>query len=237
MLTSLLERSPLLRGMLDFAFPPLCAGCGEFCEHPHALCEPCLETVDWLEKPTYLFPEALTTDINEPAPSPLPVFAAGDYSGPLRETVLQVKFHHVTAPLELLAQRLFDKLGADLVKLRPTHLLPIPLHPSREYARGFNQARLFAERLAVHLELPVENDLLYRRRKRRPQSRLSETSRAANIRGVFEVDPGPALDSSTARFVLVDDVVTSGHTILEAERTLRTAGYTVVAVAAVARTL
>jgi len=237
MLTSLIKRYPLLRGMLDFAFPPLCAGCREFCENPYALCEKCLETIDWLQKPTYLFPVASTTDIDEPAPSPLPVFAAGDYSGPLRETVLQVKFHHVTAPLELLAERLFEKLGADITKLHPTHLLPIPLHPSREYTRGFNQARLLAECLAPLFELPIEDHLLFRTGKRRPQSRLSETRRAANIRGVFEVVVLPTPAPSSARFVLVDEVVTSGHTILEAERTLRAAGYSVVAVAAVARTL
>jgi len=237
MLTSLVERSPLLRGMLDFAFPPLCAGCREFCESPDALCSHCLETINWLARPTYVFPEVLSVSIDDPTPPSIPVFASGDYSGPLRETILQVKFHHVTAPLGLLAKKLVGEFGKAIVAGHPTHLIPLPLHPTREYARGFNQAMLFAAQLGALLELPVAADLLYRTARRRPQSRLSEARRAANIRGVFGLDPDCSLDPQSSRLILVDDVVTSGHTILEAERTLRASGFTTVAITAIARTL
>jgi ComF family protein len=237
MLTALVERFPLVRGLLDFVFPPLCAGCESFYDNPDGLCEACTEVIDWLDSPTYVYPSPIAGQDEPETPEPLPVFAAGNYIDPLRQVIIQLKFHGVVSPLDLLSTKLAESFDKDIAKLKPTCLVPIPLHQSREYVRGYNQAHLLAEKLSGRLDLPVADGLLFRAEKRRPQARLSESRRAANIRGVFDIDPDSQVDPTTSRLVLVDDVVTSGHTVLEAERTLRAAGYTVVGVASIARKL
>ena len=191
--------------MLDFAFPPLCAGCGSFCEEDSAICETCRTEIDWLSRPTYLFPAA-TGDEGKMRPrESLPVFAAGDYVDPLRQLIIQIKFRSVLRPVGFLAKRIADEFGDDLADFRPTHLLPVPLHPTREYSRGYNQAWLLANDLSAVLEVPVESDLLCRVRQRRPQARLSEARRAANIRGVFTVNESCEVDPNSARIILIDD--------------------------------
>gem|GEM_PF-99035 len=237
MLTELIERFPLLRGLLDFAFPPLCSGCGEFCEHPSSVCEKCLAQIEWFDKPFVLgeFGVAAWEEAALRDPGLLPLFAAGDYVDPLKRVIIDLKFKGVTSSVFLLAGKLAEIHEDEVRKLKPDILVPIPLHPSREHHRGYNQATLLADELAVLLEIPVREDLLLRIRKGRPQAKLSESKRAKNIKGVFAIDR--EYDSEGLNVILVDDVVTSGRTILEAKVTLERSGCTVVGCMAIAHGL
>jgi ComF family protein len=162
------------------------------------------------------------------------LFAFGDYSGTLRETIIQFKFKGVTSPAGFVAGAVCERFGRAILGLGAYKLVPIPLHSGREHSRGYNQARLFADQLANRLGLPVTNDILRRVMRRKPQARLSEVERIRNIRGVFSVADNPP---ETERIILVDDVVTSGSTVLEAKRVLQDAGYVVPAVIAMAHGL
>lgn len=104
---------------------------------------------------------------------------------------------------------------------RPDALVPVPLHPSRERFRGFNQARILALRLGRMTGLPVA-ELLIRKRRSAPQARRSRAQRSGRLAGIFELAPEAWLDS--ARIVLIDDVWTTGETLSACARTLRNAG-------------
>jgi len=239
MLTALLDRWPTLRGFFDFVYPPLCSGCGAYTEAIGSICDRCLERIDWLD---YLIP---LTDIDfrpgaaaDTGSTPsFPLFAAGDYSDPLSQIIINFKFKSITVPADLIAARVVDMFGEKIRKLTPAVLLPIPLHPSREYVRDYNQAAVFASVLASRLNFSVNEAVLYRVKKRRPQSKLKKHQRLANIRAVFEADPLTENDQSVNRVILVDDVVTSGQTMFEARRTLMRAGYQVVGAIAMAHAI
>ena len=111
--------------------------------------------------------------------------------------------------------------------------MPVPLARGRERERGFNQAALVAERLALALGVPLRARWLVRARATRPQTDLGAAERRANVRGAF------AADTSVAgrHVVVVDDVLTTGATAAECARTLRAAGAARVGVLAVARVL
>ncbi|UCF05746.1 MAG: ComF family protein [bacterium] len=90
-------------------------------------------------------------------------------------------------------------------------LVPVPLHPSRQRKRGFNQAALLAREVAAALGLSVESDTLRRVRRTKPQSKLETSRRVENVSGAFGLDfPGPLEGRD---LVLVDDIVTTGNTI------------------------
>jgi ComF family protein len=167
-----------------------------------------------------------TDDSSEP--DSFPLFAAGDYSDRLKQVVINFKFKGITAPADMVAGRVIEAYGDKIRKLAPAVLVPIPLHPSREYVRGYNQATIFATGLARRLDFGIDDTLLYRIKKRRPQSKLRKRQRAANIRSVFEVEWSSPADRPMDRVILVDDVVTSGQTMFEARRCLIRAGYRVV---------
>ena len=239
MLTALLSRYQLLQGLLDFIFPPLCSGCGSYTEAPGGVCEGCLEAIDWFKEPFCLADVNFAAGEEDPASGPklsFPLFTGGNYTAPLKQIIINYKFRSATACIGLLAGRIVDQFSVKLCKFKPAMLVPIPLHPSREYRRGYNQATLFARELGRLLEMPVDEEILVRAKKRKPQARLREPERARNIRDVFSVSTGRT-EESTLGVIIVDDVVTSGQTALEARKTLDRAGYTVVAAISIAHGL
>ncbi|MBN1212678.1 MAG: ComF family protein [candidate division Zixibacteria bacterium] len=225
---------------LDFLFPPLCLGCGEYNSGKIDICDDCLEAIDRYENPFCLNCRAEITSENAACTicgeGAFLMFAWGNYIDPLKQVIIQYKFKEITSPSRIIAGAVCEQFGLLIKSLEADMLIPIPLHPSREYYRGYNQATLFAERLGEFLDIEVDDTILYRTEKRRPQARLNEYRRMRNIRGVFSVETG--LDNTNGRKVLlVDDVVTSGATVYEARRTLQKAGFSVTGVIAMAHGL
>ncbi|MEO0795076.1 MAG: ComF family protein [Verrucomicrobiota bacterium] len=102
------------------------------------------------------------------------------------------------------------------------YLIPIPLHPSRERERGFNQSRLIADQMEAVSDCQVI-DCLERVKFTQTQTRLDRAQRKANLRGAFALKKRTKLDPD-ARYVLVDDVFTTGSTLNSAARVLLRAG-------------
>ncbi len=234
MLSSLTDKSPLLKGLLDFVFPPLCLGCGAFNPHHAAVCEGCLQSIDTYDHPICLscfelIPDAKGCPICRD--KYVPLFAYGNYASPLQEIIIRFKFKGITTPAALFAPLLYEQFQKQLQSLKAEMLIPVPLYPSREKHRGYNQAALFAEQLAELLDLPVRKDIIFRVEKRKPQAKLKFERRVENIKGAFTVAEEA---ENSERVILVDDVVTSGATATEARNELEKAEYKVCAVVAIA---
>ena len=132
---------------------------------------------------------------------------------------------------------------ADLMRAQPARMaalaaadrvLPLPLATGRLAERGYNQALELARRLVPRRRLAT--GLLQRVRETAPQSALPLSERTGNLRQAFAVPPGRAATIRGRRFVLVDDVMTSGATLHEAARALRRAGAASVSAVVLART-
>ena len=114
-------------------------------------------------------------------------------------------------------------------------MLPVPLHPARLRERGFNQALLIARACFPQYRSRLEPALLRRQRHTRPQSQLSGHERRTNLGGAFTfVAPSRVRGR---RVLLVDDVFTTGSTVQECSRVLRTAGAARIEVFTLARSL
>lgn len=228
------------RAFLDFLFPPLCLGCGRFNKSRIDICDDCLKAIDKFQYPFCLNCSKEIIDeikCNICGEEAFILFAWGNYIDPLKQIIIQYKFKDITTPAILIAGAVCLKYKDRLERLKADLLVPIPLHPGREYFRGYNQATLFARQLEEKLGIPAEDTILFRVKKRKPQSRLNEYQRKRNIKGVFKVADEPDIPADKRRIILVDDVVTSGATVSEARKTLESAGFKVVGVIAMAHGL
>jgi ComF family protein len=222
---------------IEFAFPPLCAGCGEFCDTEYLFCKSCQDRIDRYEYPFCLtchHPVISGVECGNCGPDSFLLFALGNYTDPLKESIVQFKFKGVTRLAGYFAEELSNKFADRIKDIHSDLLIPIPLHPSREHTRGYNQAELLARSLSKVLNINLESDLLMRIHKRKSQARLNDRERADNIKGVFQLQD---VEKSTQSIILVDDVVTGGYTASEARKTLISGGYHVPAVIAVAHGL
>ena len=112
-------------------------------------------------------------------------------------------------------------------------IVPVPLHPHKEREREFNQALRLARRLGEATGLPVAADVLERVSATVTQTHLTRELRARNMKDAFAVRPGAQV--ARQRFVLVDDVLTTGATTNDCARALVKAGAGEVCVWTVAR--
>jgi ComF family protein len=221
---------PLADGAVAVLLAPICAACRRPLDHPTrgAVCPPCWSAIVPITPPccrtcgdplptwrVLSVAEALCPRCRRRKPMVSLARAVGPYEGSLRAIVHALKYDGRPTIARHLAARMrnagVDVLaGADLA-------VPVPLHRSRERARGFNQAR----ELGRHLGIPIA-DALVRTRRTPSQADLPAARRHANVRGAFEWRQSVAVKRKT--IVLVDDVSTTGATLNACARALLDAG-------------
>ncbi|WP_322819372.1 ComF family protein [Tepidiforma sp.] len=202
----------ILRRAVDLIFPLRCAGCGAFdtplCAHCEASLTPAVGpgrcancTARW-SGPEFC-PRCYNW--NELAGAR----ALYEHEGAARALVHRLKYQRYRALAPLLAQR----LAPAAANLPVDGWVAVPLHPSRQRHRGFNQAELLL-RLAALPPAPVT---LHRTRNTGSQIGRTAAQRAASLAGAFTVQ-GPPLENLSIG--ILDDVITSGATIRECARVL-----------------
>ncbi len=235
----------MLKALLDILFPPLCHACKAFipCAGAVHLCAACRERMIPLGSPLCPCcgrPFATQEGIDHPCgycltarPPYRAARAALCFTGPTRELIHRFKYsHHVRLrrPLGFITA---ERLAGFIRHVEPALIIPVPLHGKRLRQRGFNQALLLGEVLARTWRIPLSRDNLRRMRWTEPQVTLTAAERALNVKGAFAVRD--AREIKEKRLILVDDVYTTGSTVVECVRTLLKAGAAEVCVVTVAR--
>ena len=154
--------------------------------------------------------------------------AAFSYTFPINKLVLALKHGQQLVLVNSLANKL-----AQQISVRPDSLIAMPLHPARLRERSFNQSLELARRAGRQMNIPLLLNACQRMRDTPPQTTLSGKARSKNMRGAF----GCKQDLMGQHVAVVDDVMTSGASINEVARALRTAGAHEVSAWVIARTL
>lgn len=137
----------------------------------------------------------------------------------LREALHRFKYRGVQA-LHVELGLLLQRASTLLPPQEDLALCPVPLHWSRRFARGFNQAELLAQSVRLRWGWPIQ-PFLRRTRSTGAQARRSHAERRDALQGAFVVRPGLRVPSCV---VLVDDVLTTGATLNACAGALRAAG-------------
>ncbi len=222
-------------------YPPTCLLCGADGEGDLDLCEACRADLPWLAGacrrcalPLPVAPTAaLTCGRCQRRPPPFDAaLAALHYSTPVPALMRRYKRGDLQAG-ELLSRLLAAQVArtADRRTLPlPQALVPVPLHPARRRARGFDQAERIAAVLARELGLTGLEGALVRLRATAPQRGMDAADRRRNLRHAFSA-PGRL----PGHIALIDDVHTTGATFTAAAVAARAAGATRIEVWSLAR--
>lgn len=210
--------------LLEACFPTLCVLCHRWAPPPLAICPDCQTDLP-LNTPA-------CSRCGEPLPTPTATLcgrclyvsppydtlhAPFRYHPPADYLVKSLKFHgHLTCGAVM--GHLLAESARALPK--PDLIVPIPLHGNRLRQRGFNQALEIARPISRLLDIPIVTNKCVRRRSTVPQSGLSAKERRANVRGAFAVHGL----LSGLHVVVLDDVVTTGHTVNEFTRAILATG-------------
>ncbi len=103
------------------------------------------------------------------------------------------------------------------------YVIPVPLHKARYRDRTYNQSEFIAKGVLQILNAETINDGLIRTRFTETQTKLSKSERKENVKGAFMVNPKHSEDIRGKNIILIDDVITTGATILECASAIKKA--------------
>ncbi len=229
--------------LVSLLYPPLCVACSADLAPDEYLCAACTERLPRIRPPfCHKCSEPFAGDITGSfrcancADRTLHFEAAvSAYRGRglVRKLVHDFKYgsqFHLRHPLaDWLGETLHDPR---LHGRRFDFIVPVPLHPARERARGFNQAQLLAELFSARIGLPLLR-ALERIRYTTTQTAFDRAERMQNLRNAFRLRK--KMDVRDSRVLLIDDVLTTGSTLSECARVLKKAGASSVYAATAAR--
>jgi competence protein ComFC len=208
--------------IVDWVYPPVCAGCG----HPGEIwCQECLNSTHYLiEKlcPICGYPKNgadrclgcchYSANFTE-------VRSLAAYTGGVKNAIHRLKYQN-----DLGVGSIFADMLKKLVLINGWKIdivVPIPLSKQRKKERGYNQARILALPIALKLGIPLDDNSIIRTRETSSQVSLDAIERQKNIHNAFSAQ-GNKLRGKN--ILIVDDVITTGSTINDCARAGKIAG-------------
>ena len=237
-----------LTGLGNQLLPTQCLLCAATLQG-ELLCEGCLYDLPWAQRHEYNCQQCA-----------LALESVGDFCGhclkqppAFSRTIIPFVYQHPLTPLihsfkyrrKLAQGKLLGQLLAQHIHDCATHadwqapdlLIPTPMHWTRRWQRGFNQAEILGQYLARATGIPLATRIIQRQHRSPAQKELTRSERQINLRKAFAISPTARQKIIGKRIALIDDVVTTTATIRELSQLLIKAGAKDVQVWALARTM
>jgi ComF family protein len=229
---NLLFMKSIFKSVIDVVFPPVCTGCYEvLADHEYLICSYCRFE---MPKTNFLFHadnEALHKFYGI-----VPIQKVASLLYFEKEGITQHILHHLKYKSQpelgiLLANMFEDDISKSNFFDSDACLIPIPLHPKRLKERGYNQVHLFTKTLANNHNISFDDDLLIRTVYKKTQTNKNLEQRNASFDSVFKLNK---TISESQNLVLIDDVLTTGSTLIQSIKTLQQLPYVNISVLTIA---
>jgi competence protein ComFC len=221
--------------MLDFIYPPVCAGCGK---PGVAFCENCLRKTVPIKDPVCKIcgKSILQPGICSSCKSNPPPYTAlrswAEFDDPLREALHSLKYKSNLGVVEIFVDKLTTMVAQNDWNF--DIIVPVPTSKMHERERGYNQAKMIALPLSWKLHIPLADNVVTRIKATESQIHLSNEERFKNLEGAFSANSAKL---KTKKVLLVDDIVTTGATMISCSKTLLEAGCSSIYCVTVAQTI
>ena len=202
---------------LNLLYPQDCLVCSNSTRElkPAPLCGPCSDRImAFVETPHWAMTEK---DFSFDA-----AYHVASYEDIVKRCICLFKYEGKTRLSNVLGSVMVEYAARNLNLNSIDMIVPVPLHPVKMRERQFNQSELIAGHLAKRFDKRLEKDWLKRVRYTSSQTGLSREQRLRNLKGAFLVRSGS--DFADKNILLVDDVMTTGATLHECAKTIKSAG-------------
>lgn len=218
------------KSFLDFVFPPICLSCKRpLLEDERHICRSCWTSVPLLNDNHPLYVQALERLLDSESVSGLVSPFVFEKNGVIQDLIHALKYEGFTSVGTLLGR----EIGRRLAGLHIDFLVPVPLHRVKQRERGFNQAECIAAGISQVTGIPVRTDVLRRIRYTRTQTRLDMEQRRRNVSEAFALSDAQG-NGEGKTCLIVDDVMTTGATIIACAEALQKGGFATIVAASVA---
>ncbi len=221
---------------LDWLYPPRCCNCDS---RGAVLCETCFENITVLNKKVCKkcgYPITKKRQLCENCSQKDVVFdemrSWATYEGVLKKAIQSLKYKRNLALGPIFTMPLVNivRQSGWLVDM----VIPIPLSRARLRQRGYNQAAIISSNLALTLGLSHTTNVVKRRKETETQVSLDVNKRFTNLMDAFYANPAKLIKR---KVLLIDDVITTGATMLNCAETIKNAGADKVYCLSVARSI
>lgn len=222
----------VVSGVLEAVFPTTCVGCGKEGSYVCARCEGFISEVGLICPLCQQSSLAGERHIGCVSRYGLDGLAScWEYEGLVKSLLNHIKYNGITHATGETMSRAFRVVARDDTRFGPflsflassdTRVIYVPMHQRKERRRGFNQAALFAKELAK-IAGKEAFDTLEKISDTKPQVDLAKEERLQNVKDAFALSHAPDL-RNVQKLVLVDDVWTTGATMKECCKVLKSAG-------------
>jgi len=212
-----------LKPFLDFIFPPTCLACSNLLlDTERHVCTSCWNSIPRLHSAHPLFCQTRDRLVESEVIAGLISVFLFEKDGAFQVLAHALKYNGFRSVGLLLGRELgveIDKLGIEV------HcLIPVPLHHVKARERGFNQAEVIARGVSEVTGIQVRTDIVGRRRYTQTQTKLDQEQRKKNVEEAFSVSRTSHLEAR-GTCILIDDVITTGATIISCGEVLHKAGF------------
>lgn len=208
-----------LSNIINLFYPQVCAACGNLLmKGEETVCLSC----------RYLLPKTMYENNPE---NPLAQMFWGQIdfhavtsefffskTGKVQHLLHQLKYQGNSEAGFFLGQQLGESIKKSELFKDVDYLVPIPLHPKKEFMRGYNQSFVIAQGVEEKTVIPILKDCLYRKVFTSTQTKKSREERWTNVKDIFDVRNYKMVENK--HILLIDDVLTTGATLMAAGKTL-----------------
>jgi ComF family protein len=194
----------ILSSLSSFFFPASCLICEDYLNDELFVCKKCLSNLQ-LHK---------NTD-----PGYIAVF---QYNNSIKKLIFELKYNSRPEIGQILGKEAAKHLS-EIFNNENSILFPVPLHKKRIKTRGYNQSLFISKGLSEELDIPINEELIKRKKDNVSQTKVDNSDRKSNVSGIFKLDT-PSLDKNIF-IIVVDDRITTQATTKEIYKTLKEHGY------------